>query len=82
MLPLTVLLAVAALQIPVPARPGRAAKVGYRSAPAAEVVALVEIVNEQYRGRFGTYLPPLLEALGLAELTHDARYNRIRAIES
>jgi hypothetical protein len=26
------------------------------------------------------YLPPLLEALGLAELTHDARNNRMRAI--
>jgi hypothetical protein len=25
-----------------------------------------------YRGRFGRYLPPLLEAPGLAELTHDA----------
>ena len=33
-----------------------------------------------YRGRFGMYLPPLLEELGLAELTHDARNNRIRAI--
>lgn len=32
-----------------------------------------------FRGRFGMYLPPLLEALGLAELTHDARNNRIRA---
>ncbi len=32
-----------------------------------------------YRGRFGVYLPPLLEALGLAELTHDARDNRVRA---
>jgi hypothetical protein len=32
------------------------------------------------RGRFGTYLPPLLEALGLAELTHDARNNSIRAL--
>ena len=32
-----------------------------------------------YRGRFGMYLPPLLEQLGLAELTHDARNNRIRA---
>lgn len=31
------------------------------------------------RGRFGVYLPPLLEALGLAELTHDARDNRVRA---
>ena len=33
-----------------------------------------------YRGRFGMYLPPLLEELGLAELTHDARNNQIRAI--
>jgi hypothetical protein len=33
-----------------------------------------------YRGRFGMYVPPLLEALGLAELTHEARNNRIRAI--
>ncbi|QAY72049.1 hypothetical protein ET445_00590 [Agromyces protaetiae] len=33
-----------------------------------------------YRGRFGMYLPPLLEALGLAELTHDARNNRVRGI--
>jgi hypothetical protein len=32
-----------------------------------------------YRGRFGMYLPPLLETLGLAELTHDARNNRMRA---
>jgi hypothetical protein len=33
-----------------------------------------------YRGRFGIYLPPLLEQLGLAELTHDPRNNRMRAI--
>jgi len=33
-----------------------------------------------YRGRFGMYLPPLLEALGLAEVTHDARNNSMRAI--
>ena len=32
-----------------------------------------------YRGRFGLYLPPLLEELGLVELTHDARNNRVRA---
>jgi len=31
------------------------------------------------RGRFGVYLPPLLEALGLAELTHEPRSNRMRA---
>lgn len=32
------------------------------------------------RGRFGVYVPPLLEALGLAELEHNARNNRMRAI--
>jgi len=33
-----------------------------------------------YRGRFGMYLPPLLEVLGLAEVTHDARNNSMRAL--
>ncbi|HEY5272477.1 MAG TPA: hypothetical protein VIJ34_04485 [Acidimicrobiales bacterium] len=33
-----------------------------------------------YRGRFGMYLPPLLELLGLAEVTHEARNNKMRAI--
>jgi len=33
-----------------------------------------------YRGRFGMYLPPLLEALGLAEVTHEKRNNQMRAI--
>ena len=33
-----------------------------------------------YRGRFGMYLPPLLEELGLAELTHDARNNSVRGL--
>ncbi len=32
------------------------------------------------RGRFGVYLPPLLEALGLAELEHQPRNNRMRAV--
>lgn len=31
------------------------------------------------RGRFGMYIPPLMEKLGLAELTHDAKGNRMRA---
>jgi len=31
------------------------------------------------RGRFGVYMPPLMEALGLAEVTHDAKNNRMRA---
>jgi hypothetical protein len=37
-------------------------------------------LRKGYRGRFGMYMPPLLEALGLAELTHDPRNNRMRAI--
>jgi hypothetical protein len=37
-------------------------------------------LRKGYRGRFGMYLPPLLEELGLAELTHDARNNQMRAI--
>ena len=37
-------------------------------------------LRKGYRGRFGMYLPPLLEALGLAELSHDARNNRMRAV--
>ena len=32
------------------------------------------------RGRFGMYLPPLLEALGMAELEHNPKNNRMRAI--
>ena len=32
-----------------------------------------------YRGRFGMYMPPLLEALGLAQVTHDARNNSMKA---
>jgi len=33
-----------------------------------------------YRGRVGMYVPPLLEVLGLVELEHGARNNRVRAI--
>ena len=32
------------------------------------------------RGRVGMYLPPLMEALGLVELEHEKRNNRMRAI--
>lgn len=31
------------------------------------------------RGRFGMYIPPLMEALGLAEVTHEARGNKMKA---
>ena len=29
------------------------------------------------RGRFGMYMPPLMESLGLVELEHNAKGNRI-----
>jgi len=37
-------------------------------------------VKKGLRGRFGMYMPPLLEALGLAELEHNPRNNRMRAL--
>jgi hypothetical protein len=36
-------------------------------------------IKKGLRGRFGMYVPPLLEALGLAELEHNARNNRMRS---
>ena len=32
------------------------------------------------RGRFGMYVPPVLEALGLADVEHNQRNNRMRAL--
>jgi hypothetical protein len=32
------------------------------------------------RGRFGNYVPPVLEVLGLAEVEHNPRNNRVRAL--
>ena len=37
-------------------------------------------LRKGYRGRFGNYVPPVLEVLGLAEVEHNARNNRMRAI--
>jgi hypothetical protein len=34
------------------------------------------------RGRFGNYVPPVMERLGLAEVEHKPRGNRMRAIGS
>jgi hypothetical protein len=31
------------------------------------------------RGRFGNYVPPVMEAMGLAEVEHQPRNNRMRA---
>ena len=32
------------------------------------------------RGRVGNYIPPVMEALGMAEVEHNARNNRMRAV--
>jgi hypothetical protein len=32
------------------------------------------------RGRFANYIPPIMEALGLAEVEHNPRNNRMRAL--
>ena len=37
-------------------------------------------LKKNFRGRFGMYIPPLMEALGLAEVEHNKRNNRMRAI--
>lgn len=37
-------------------------------------------LRKGYRGRFGMYIPPLMEALGRAELEHNPRNNRMRAL--
>lgn len=37
-------------------------------------------LRKGYRGRFGNYVPPVLEHLGLAEVEHNPRNNRMRAI--
>jgi hypothetical protein len=37
-------------------------------------------IKKGLRGRFGMYVPPVLEALGLAEVEHNPKNNRIRAL--
>jgi hypothetical protein len=36
-------------------------------------------LRKGYRGRFGMDVPPLMEGLGLAELEHRPKNNRMRA---
>lgn len=36
-------------------------------------------LRKGYRGRFGHYVPPVMEALGLAEVEHGPKGNRMRA---
>ena len=36
-------------------------------------------LRKGYRGRFGNYVPPVMEALGLAEVEHLPKNNRMRA---
>lgn len=36
-------------------------------------------LKKGFRGRFGMYVPPLMEVLGLVELEHNPKNNRVRA---
>jgi hypothetical protein len=36
-------------------------------------------LKKGFRGRFGMYVPPVMEALGLAEVEHNPKNNRMRA---
>ena len=36
-------------------------------------------LKKGFRGRFGMYIPPLMEALGMAELEHNPKNNRMKA---
>ncbi|MCD9025012.1 DUF6855 family protein [Cohnella silvisoli] len=36
-------------------------------------------LKKGFRGRFGMYIPPLMEELGLAEVEHNPRNNRMKA---
>ena len=36
-------------------------------------------LKKGFRGRFGMYIPPLLEELGLAEVEHNPKNNRMKA---
>ena len=37
-------------------------------------------LKKNFRGRFAMYVPPLMEHLGLAEVEHNARDNRMRSL--
>jgi hypothetical protein len=37
-------------------------------------------IKKGLRGRFANYIPPIMEALGLAEVEHNAKNNRMRAL--
>lgn len=37
-------------------------------------------LKKNFRGRFAMYVPPLMEHLGLAEVEHNKRNNRMRAV--
>jgi len=37
-------------------------------------------LKKGFKGRVGMYIPPLMEHLGLAEITHDKRGNKMKAL--
>jgi hypothetical protein len=39
-------------------------------------------IKKGLRGRFGNYVPPVMEVLGLAEVEHGARNNRMKSVST
>jgi len=59
-----------------PAKEGNGRSMGpFRENPAGGWYGL----KKGLRGRFGMYIPPLMEKLGLAEVTHEAKGNKMKA---
>ena len=48
-------------------------------ASAFRIAVFTAFLDAELPGRFGMYVPPLLEHLGLIELEHNPRNNRARA---
>ena len=53
--------------------------VSHRARDAKNPVGGYYGLRKGYRGRFANYVTPVLEQLGLAELEHNAKDNRVRA---
>ncbi|HEY8687257.1 MAG TPA: hypothetical protein VIO57_16770 [Chloroflexota bacterium] len=53
---------------------------GSRRSRSAPLSLSVWELRAGLRGRLGVYVPPLLETLGLAEVEHNPRNNRMRAL--
>jgi hypothetical protein len=60
-------------------KPAREGTVEYWARSASNPIGGWYGLKKGLRGRFAVYIPPLMEKLGLAELEHNAKNNRIRS---